>query len=168
MEKFMTQPQPVTPEPGTAFACPNYAAWQTHDKARREALAKHLANAKVRLFDFLEDQGMVLITVDFDGSGDSGQIESINAFDEHGEVALPECDIHCISIDSDTEGGAEALLPVKDVVENLAYDLLEAVHGGWDNNDGAYGVFRFEVTDRTITLAYHERIMTSEYSENSW
>jgi hypothetical protein len=60
------------------------------------------------------------------------------------------------------------LQSVSDVVEALAYDLLEEEHGGWENNDGAYGEFRFDVTDRTISLAYHERIMTSDYSENCW
>ena len=30
-------------------------------------------------------------------------------------------------------------------------------HSGWENNDGAYGTFVFDVPDRTITLEHNER-----------
>jgi ParB family transcriptional regulator, chromosome partitioning protein len=43
---------------------------------------------------------------------------------------------------------------------------LEETHGGWENNDGAYGEFTFDVANRTITLAYNERHMESDYSEH--
>ena len=37
-------------------------------------------------------------------------------------------------------------------------------HGGWENNDGAYGEYTFDVAERTITLDYNERHMESDYS----
>jgi hypothetical protein len=39
-------------------------------------------------------------------------------------------------------------------------------HGGWENNEGAYGEFTFDVAQRTITLDYNERVETSEYSQH--
>jgi hypothetical protein len=164
----MTQIQPVTPEPTATLPCPDYATWEAEAAKHRAALAQKVAQAKTSLFDCLEDAGLILITVDFDGSGDSGQIEGIFAFDEHGEVAVPRASLPCISLNAGASADTTELQSVSDVVEALAYDLLEEEHGGWENNDGAYGEFRFDVTDRTITLAYHERIMTSDYSENSW
>jgi hypothetical protein len=164
----MAQIQPVAPAPTAALPCPDYATWQAEAAKHRAALARKVAQAKTCLFDCLEDAGLILITVDFDGSGDSGQIEGIFAFDEYGEVAVPRASLPCISLNPVARADTTELQSVSDVVEALAYDLLEEEHGGWENNDGAYGELRFDVTDRTITLAYHERIMTSEYSEHSW
>lgn len=164
----MTQTQPVTPEPQTTRSCFDYASWEAEAAKQRAALAEKVAHAKASLFDCLEDAGIILITVDFDGSGDSGQIEGIFAFDEYGEVAVPDASLPCISLTPDVRSDTAESHSVRDVVEVLAYDLLEEAHGGWENNDGAYGEFRFDLTDRTITLSYHERIMTSDYSETSW
>jgi hypothetical protein len=164
----MTQIQPVTSEPTATLPCPDYATCEAEAAKHRAALAQKVAQAKTSLFDCLEDAGLILITVDFDGSGDSGQIEGIFAFDENGEVAVPRASLPCISLNAGARADTTELQSVSDVVEALAYDFLEEEHGGWENNDGAYGEFRFDVTDRTITLAYHERIMTSQYSENSW
>lgn len=55
---------------------------------------------------------------------------------------------------------------MKEAIERLAYDFLEETHGGWENNEGAYGDFLFDVTERTITLNYNERIDTSEYTQH--
>ena len=55
-----------------------------------------------------------------------------------------------------------------DAIERLAYDLLEETHGGWENNEGAYGEFVFDVAERTIRLEYNERVMETEYSEHEW
>ncbi|MGA8499789.1 MAG: DUF6878 family protein [Xanthobacteraceae bacterium] len=55
---------------------------------------------------------------------------------------------------------------IADAIERLAYDLLERTHCGWENNDGAYGDFTFDVAERTITLDYNERYTASEYSQH--
>ena len=55
---------------------------------------------------------------------------------------------------------------VRDAIETLAYDFLGQTHGGWENSDGAYGDFTFDVADRTITLDYNERHMESDYSQH--
>ena len=39
-------------------------------------------------------------------------------------------------------------------------------HDGWENSDGAYGDFTFDVAERTITLDYNERHMESDYSQH--
>lgn len=155
----MTTTQPVTPEAQSTPFTFDYDTWRADDTKRRAAFAEQLVILKNSLFDFLEAQGIVLVTVDFDGCGDSGQIESISAFDEHGEVAVPEDKL------ANTEDDGE---PVKDVIESLAYDLLQSEHGGWENNEGAYGEFRFDVADRTIMLACNIRTSSAEYSETSW
>jgi hypothetical protein len=53
--------------------------------------------------------------------------------------------------DPGTERNLEA------AVETLAWQYLGQRHGGWENNDGAFGAFVFYVPDRTITLEHNER-----------
>lgn len=164
----MTTNQPVTPEPQSAPFQFDYDAWIAEDAKRRAAFAEQLISLKTSLFDLLEAQGIVLVTVTFDGCGDSGQIEDILAFDEHGEVAVPEDKLASAKVDSQAVTGTDDGEPVKDVIETLAYDLLQSEHGGWENNEGAYGEFRFDVADRTITLGCNIRISSADYSESSW
>jgi len=164
----MTVNQPVTPEPQSAPFQFDYDAWIAEDAKRRAAFAEQLIGFKTNLFDLLEAQGIVLVTVMFDGCGDSGQIEDILAFDERGEVALPEGRLAGANTDADAASTTDDGEPVKDVIESLAYDLLQSEHGGWENNEGAYGEFRFDVADRTITLGCNIRISSADYSETSW
>ena len=58
------------------------------------------------------------------------------------------------------------VMSIRDAIERLAYDFLEETHDGWENSDGAYGDFIFDVAERTITLDYNERHMESDYSQH--
>ena len=40
--------------------------------------------------------------------------------------------------------------------------VLSDTHGGWENNDGAYGEFCFDASARTIHLEFNERFTSSE------
>jgi hypothetical protein len=42
-------------------------------------------------------------------------------------------------------------------VEDLCYGCLEQTHAGWENNDGAYGEFTFDIVERKITLDFNGR-----------
>ena len=41
-------------------------------------------------------------------------------------------------------------------VEHLCWDYLE-IYCGWENNDGAFGTFVFDVPAGTVTLEHNER-----------
>jgi hypothetical protein len=52
--------------------------------------------------------------------------------------------------------------PVDDIgleaaVEELAWNYLYDNYLGWENNDGAFGAFVFDVPGRSITLEHNER-----------
>ena len=49
-------------------------------------------------------------------------------------------------------------MTVHDAIERLVFDFLGVTHDGWENSDGAYGDFTFDVAERTITLDYNERL----------
>ena len=48
----------------------------------------------------------------------------------------------------------------------MAYRFLDQTHDGWENDDGAYGEFTFDVAERSITLEYNERYIETHYHEH--
>jgi hypothetical protein len=115
-----------------------------------------------RLFDGLTDAGITHVTVTFDGEGDSGQIESIGAWASDKAVDLPAVEIPYAALAWDNPEIEMRQLSLEDVVEQLAYDFLADTHGGWENNDGAYGEFCFDASARSIHLEFNERFTSSE------
>ena len=151
----------TTPEP-TPIVC-EFLESARQFKALSESV--RAANKKA-LFDALEAAGISSVTVAFDGCGDSGQIEDIVV--EGATTQLPVTPIEIALVQWGQSGIARPTQSVRDAVETLAYDFLEQTHGGWENNEGAYGEFTFDVGDRTIRLDYNERIETSEYTQHNF
>ena len=84
--------------------------------------------------------GVTFVRADYDGVGDSGSFEGF-AFDGVGQsdlsAAIPEA--------------------LRSQVEGYFYDLLEVRHGGWENNDGAYGEFIWDVERNHLAHTHHMR-----------
>lgn len=127
--------------------------------ARIEALRP---GNKDRLFDGLMAAGITHVSVTFDGAGDSGQIESIGAWSCDKAVVFPATEISYAAITWDAPEVEMRSLSLEDVVEQLVYDFLSDTHGGWENNDGAYGEFCFDAGARCIHLEFNERFTSSE------
>lgn len=123
---------------------------------------------KATLFDALHAVGITSVTVAFDGGGDSGQIESVDAAAGDAPADLPEAQIALLKAQSDGFGTETTIMSVADVIEDLAYQLLTQSHPGWEDSDGAYGEFRFDVGARTITLDHNDRYIAVESFEHQW
>jgi hypothetical protein len=113
------------------------------------------ARNKAIVFAALAEAGIHKVTVEYDGSGDSGQIEDVAAWNAGDtRIQFPsEINIQLISEIPEhplPEQSFEA------AVETLAWDYLE-IYSGWENNDGAFGTFVFDVPARTVTLEHNER-----------
>jgi hypothetical protein len=129
-------------------------------EARKTALRP--AN-KQALFDGLLHAGIAYVTVTFDGSGDSGQIEDIDARNPADEtVPMPPAQIVLAGIDWQSKEAVERRLSLEQAIEEMVYDFLSDTHGGWENNDGADGEFCFDARARTIHLDFNERFTSSE------
>jgi hypothetical protein len=157
----MTQTQPTlaAPMPPSTIDLASVFARHAERTARIEALRP--AN-KDRLFDGLLAAGITHVTVSFDGEGDSGQIESIGAWNGETAVDFPDVEIAYAALTWDSPEVEMRSLSLQDVAEQLAYDFLSDTHGGWENNDGAYGEFCFDAAARTIHLEFNERFTSSE------
>ena len=153
----MINPQ-STPEPaadGAAFD-------QKQREYARRAEEIRAANKTV-LFDSLAAAGIKTVTVFFDGYGDSGQIELIDVEAGEGTILLPADQIEIARTTWESPEIERQTLTVREAIEALVYDFLRQTHDGWENSDGAYGEFTFDVAARTIKLDYNERYTSSEH-----
>jgi len=123
--------------------------------ARIEALRP---GNKDRLFDGLMAAGITHVTVTFDGAGDSGQIKSTGAWSGETAVDFPTTEIEYAALTWDAPEVEMRCLSLEDVVEQLAYAFLSDTHGGWENNDGAWGEFCFDAFARCIHFEFNERL----------
>ena len=157
----MTQIEPTlaAPLPPSTVDFAAIFAAQAERAARSDALRP--AN-RDRLFDGLAAAGITHVTVTFDGEGDSGQIESIAAWNGDLAVEFPAMEIGYAALTWDNPEIEMRQLSLEDVVEQLAYDFLSDTHGGWENNDGAFGEFCFDAAARSIHLEFYERFTSSE------
>jgi hypothetical protein len=139
------------------------AKWEQH---RLHAQAVNEKN-KEALFAALAATAITSITVEFDGEGDSGQINSVCARRDDQEVPLPAAKITIQQLHWGQDSAQPAELTLEAAIEALCYDFLEQEHGGWENNDGAYGEFHISVADRSIELEFYARYTdTQKYSHS--
>lgn len=139
---------------------------EMQEQKRRIAEARP-AN-KAALFDALAAAGITSVEVNFDGSGDSGQIVEVTAWASEAKASLPAQSIELVEPGKDGEPINRTTLTVADAIEILVYDVLDETQSGWPNDDGAYGDFTFDVVKRTIALDYNERHIESDYSHHEF
>jgi hypothetical protein len=143
-----------------------FAAYEA--KLERAAKLKEeiLPQNKERLFAVLGAAGIIEVTIDFDGASDEGCFQQPMGFDAaNAEVPIPTAEITIKTVVFDTGAIEDAIITVWDYLEHLASDLLDEKHSSWEDGDGAYGTFRFSVSEQIMTLEYNERYTASEYHE---
>jgi hypothetical protein len=131
-------------------------------EAEKAALQSGITINKEIVFEALAAASVTRVVVDFDGAGDEGQIEEIEAFAEDRVVDLPAVKVSVFR-DNKTEE-----IPLEDGIEQIVYDALEASRPGWEINEGSYGSFGFDVATRTITLEFEARIITTDSSQEEF
>ena len=144
------------------------AAIFAQSDARSKRLAEVRPANKAALLDALAAAGITTVVVTFDGEGDSGQVESIEARIGDADVELPDVQIMMLDPKYDGSSIVETNLSTREAIEALAYDCLEETHDGWEINEGAYGKFTFDVAERTIALDYNERVLESVHSSHEF
>jgi len=147
----------------------SFTAYDAKCAAVQALQAEILPGNKVVLFQTLSEAGVRTVVVSFDGCGDSGQIESIVARNADGvEFPLPLGDLRVRGVDFEMCAITERTTTAGDLIERMAYEFLEHTHGGWEDNEGAYGDFTFDVAEGSITLEYNERYIETHDHEHTF
>lgn len=132
-------------------------------RAAHEALEGALrATNRTALFAVLAAAGISHVVVSYDGYSDSGQIESVEARAGDTVVALPAGTVVCAVAKWGNAEPSSHAVPITEMVERIVYDLLETTHAGWENGEGAYGEFVFDVAANSVTLDHAERYTATE------
>ena len=134
-----------------------------------EALKKGNEATKAAIFKVLAATPITRIVVSFDGCGDSGQIEDIEAFSGADRAVLPEV---LIDIQETTWSNDQSFtrtgVRLGEAIESLCYGYLEEKHAGWENNEGASGEFVFDVAAARLELAFSARFTSTEDYSHSF
>ena len=95
-----------------------------------------------KLFTHLKILNVHSFSIEFEGSGDDGQIDDITFLDSSDEpIKIPEDSITWVY----NEDRGEEQVTLYKCAEDLAYEMLDEAGHDWYNNDGGYGTI-------TITL----------------
>jgi hypothetical protein len=131
---------------------------------------EYVQDNKDFVFDILEQEGIASFEVEFDGSGDSGQVDGIFLDDDLLQRKIKGCKVkNGTRWDPTTQTSSpvwENDVTLQSLIEGVCYDILEENFGGWEINDGSYGTFTFDVKKRKASLTMNERVMevnTNEY-----
>jgi hypothetical protein len=123
----------------------------------KERSAKANELNKTVLFDALAPAGITSIHVDFDGEGDSGQINGVSVRAGDQPAQLPGTHVALQQLRWGQTEPTVSEFALAEAIETLCYEYLEQEHGGWENNDGGYGEFTINVAARTIELEFYSR-----------
>jgi hypothetical protein len=131
----------------------------------RQARARLSQANKGAVFDLLAAANITRVLVEFDGEGDSGQINTLTAFRGDERADLPAT---MVSVQNVAWGDANPVAmqsTLGSAIETLCYDYLEETHGGWENNEGGFGEFHLDVAARTVELEFNGRF-TETFTSN--
>lgn len=112
----------------------------------RERIRSSLPAAALQL----KAVGVAQVDIHYDGCGDSGQIE---------EVFYCGADGGQLDIAGQLSQSGEELL-------KFFYDLLESRHAGWENNEGGFGEFHWDLVADTLHHTHNERFTDYETTEH--
>jgi len=117
-----------------------------YERERLENVRRHLPEARRQL----QAAGIDSVQILYDGCGDSGCIESITYTDGQGS----------------TVDVAGKLAMSEEQLMDLFYDLTQARHPGWENNDGAYGEFDWNLKDDALKHTHNDRFTDYDTTEH--
>jgi hypothetical protein len=137
-------------------------AWDQKDREHNRRANELLPANKTVLFDALAAAGITIVTVHFDGYGDEGQMENIWANASEASVELPEDRIEIINPIWGSSDLERQTVTVREAIEHMTYNFLKHNHDCWEDGEGAFGDFMFDVAQRTITLDYNERYIDTD------
>lgn len=117
-----------------------------------------------RILPVLRDHNIMKVTVEFDGSGDSGSIQcvhyNVDNFDGNN------VDVEVISVTSRFSSEESRWVRLQEnsrknlnaAIEALTYDYLDEADIDWYNDDGGFGELVIDVNEGTVSLEVNVRV----------
>jgi len=124
------------------------------------------------IFMALKEMNVREVTVEYNGSGDSGMFEDAELKSKDGVQLLAES----LVIERDKKSSkfvdgewVEAIKKVKTsivgYIDDFCYDLMSDIHAGWEINEGSSGTLIFNVDKESIKIEHNQYYIESNFSE---
>lgn len=129
----------------------------------RDEQKKRHESARGKMMQALREAGVKSVEIEFDGYGDSGNIEGI-AYTPPAD-GKAEVDDSPHEVTDWSQSGPERKVrnyTLDELVEEVCYSLLGSWHPGWEINEGSYGTFRIDAEADSIALTFNQRIESVE------
>ncbi len=128
------------------------------NEAEHIPLSPEVAFNKRAILDALKAAGVDHAVIEFDGGGDEGLINA--------HMGVPPGQVEVMDASCPNETPTFRLRTMQQAMEEMVFDLLTWQHCGWENNEGGYGVVRFDPGADKITLDFSERFTETQYHEH--
>lgn len=152
----LTKASAMTDTPAINWVAIN-AKWMEEERTRQQELAA----AKPALLAALASRDIAVVTISYDGSGDDGQIQAIEAFKaDNTPVAL----IADIPIVIGQGEGSSSFNTLHECLDDFAWACLNAYHQGFEDNDGGYGEITIHVAAGRVEIDHAERFTDAIHS----
>lgn len=120
------------------------------------------------MFDQLRKAGATEVVIYFDGSGDSGSIESVSIYNaDRQQVQVDQTVIYPKEKSTWIDGHwvdeiEQKQISILEALEAYCYDELEKTQVDWYNNDGGFGEMRISLSD-TVSVELEVNQRYTEY-----
>lgn len=143
--------------------------WMTQFFAERavraEAAKGMFERNKAILIPILAGAGIVRVEIEFDGVGDSGNVDEPVCFlADNTRADCPAADVEIEDFSGREAGLQTETKPLVEALVTIVYNALDVHHSGWEINEGAFGTFSIDVEDGIMTLGCNLR--SSDYHEH--
>ncbi len=124
---------------------------------------------KQNILAALRAAGVKECTINYSGSGDSGQVDEPD-FGAGVVVDDVKIEQRNIVVDYAMSGTTYALahIGLREAIENLCYAKLAEKHGGWEINDGSQGSFVIDVEEGTIEWHHETNFLEIEVDNETF
>lgn len=128
-----------------------------------------LALNKREVSKFMKEHGISRVLLEFDGSGDSGQINSIELVGNNDKsLLLTEITgwwtEHKYSQGTWTKNISKMKSTLADLLEDIAFSVLSSRYGGWEIDAGSFGTITIK-DDGSGGIEFNERIQEAQHSD---
>lgn len=128
------------------------------------ALPREVFNkAKSAFCPILLEHGITNLVILYDGSGDEGQVNSVEAYDVLGkEMKIPDVSCERVQL-TFARTIATDMTTLDEALNTSAFEALAVFHSGWEDGEGACGTITIDTARQTAEMEHLTRVITHDY-----
>jgi hypothetical protein len=112
--------------------------------------------AKRAILKTLRERGIVTVSIEYDGEGDSGQIGDILAFDARNRSVATNQPVRLALYRGRAPSDYGSL---HQALDDFAWLILDHFHAGFQDNEGGFGTIRIDVAAGSVLLEHDYRVI---------